>query len=347
MTLQKILTKWIIIHGEGGKIEYINDILKYHIKLGIVRNIDEVVLMKPELNDKIRYTIFNAPATSILNVSKTLWDKSKRNDIEIQDYYDKFINYDFNESFSRQSCGKDGTISIEDYMRMKNRQNSNLIDRDTKETNNAYHFIKSGLKSLVKSRTDKPKGCNIENINPLTIQTINKTNIIEIHDDIYRFSIINTDCMALLLRMNFNKTYYQWVNEFLPKIKGRECSEIINVDDEDISFPKNINAHPHYGLYYIEPGFSKLKYIYLFNNERYIPLDKDIDGIQDLINDCLTRVYKHQIKQISISGEWGETDKAGFPINVKELITNKLKLSIRNWLIENQNTNIEDIFIVI
>ncbi len=292
MTLQKVLTKWIIIHGEGGIIKNINDILKFHIKQRVVRNVDEVVLIKQEQNDKTTYTIFNAPASSIINVSKTLWHNLKRDDIEIQDYYGKFINHD----------------SIE-------------------------------------SRTDIMKSHDVESTTPLTIQTINKTNIIEIHGDIYQFSKINTDCMALLLRMDFNKTYYKWVNYFLPDIKDGECSEIINVDNVN-SFLNTTNANPANGLFLIKPGFSKLKYIYIFHNERDIPINKDIDRIPGLINDCMNRVSGHQIKRISINDDWGETDKAEFSANAKELISKKIKLSIIHWLVDNRSTDIENVYIV-
>lgn len=336
MTLQKVLTKWIIVHGDGGKIDNIRDILKYHIKQRIVRNLDEVFLIKPGPYDKRTYTIFDAPATTILNISKTLWDHLKRNDIEIQDYYDKFINYDFNDSLNVKSCSEYRKNPIKEFLRLKNTQSGNNVYHDAKENrnDNAFHVIESGQKSLDKSRKDIRKCYNIENTTPLAIQTINKTNLIEIHDDIYEFSIDNTDCMALLLRKDFNRTSYKLVNEILPKIKDMECSKIIN-------------AHSGNGLFLMESGFSKLKFIYLFHNERDIPINTDIDGIPDLINDCLTRLSGHQIKRISINGNWGQRDTAVITINTKELISNKIKLSIKKWLIDNQNTDIEDIFIII
>ncbi len=176
---------------------------------------------------------------------------------------------------------------------------------------------------------------------------VKNTEILEVKDDIYKFSQNNVDCAVLWLKSGLSGLYADWMFEFLESTKTMKFEVIANNDNTIYTgLPKEIFIHKDHRFFMLTPGFKVLKYLYIFPNFENTWINADtIDTIPELINNALNSISKKPIQQIAFNGILGAAGQ-GHDQNVDDNIAKQMIQSIKDWLDNNPSTKIEKIFLV-
>ncbi|MBP7735458.1 MAG: hypothetical protein KA369_05740 [Spirochaetes bacterium] len=173
---------------------------------------------------------------------------------------------------------------------------------------------------------------------------IKDTELLEINDDIFKFSLNNVDCSVLWLKSGLSGLYSDWIHVFLPKISKMKL-HVISGSHIYEGLPEEIFLHPDHRFFEISPGFNKLKYLYIFPNSENTWIDtKTINTIPELINNALNTITKTTIKDIAFNGILGSGEH-GHDKNVDDEIAKNMISYIKDWLNKNK-TSIEKIYLV-